>query len=168
MTLNVQTDRSLIRAEGRSARDALVSSINSSLGSTLGQLDAQEHDQRQAADDAGYTQQVLQEQIAHAGAASLQQSVTGAAATVQSTLSQLQTQLAGGAPPDPETLDQALSEVEQRLNAALGTLQGAVEGGTALAAEQIGGTPISSRHSTPSRRATTSSPDRSAMASWLR
>ena len=42
-----------------SARDALASSINSSPGSTPRQPDAQEHDQRQAADDAGFTQHVL-------------------------------------------------------------------------------------------------------------
>jgi len=65
-------------------RDALIGTIDDNLAATLSQLNQQEHDQRQAVDDAGYMQQLTQEQTVHAAAASLQQSVIDAVSAAQS------------------------------------------------------------------------------------
>jgi hypothetical protein len=120
-------------------RDSIVASIDDSLATTLRQLDQQEHDQRQAADDTGYLQQVLQEQIAHAGAAALQRTVASAATALQSALGQVQTLFATSQPPDPQLLDQALATVAERVNGAVDGLQASIEGGLSLAADQLAG-----------------------------
>jgi hypothetical protein len=130
-------DQSIQQAE--STRDSITASIDDSLATTLRQLDQQEYDQRQAADDTGYLQQVLQEQIAHAGAAALQRMVASAAITLQSTLGQVQALFANSRPPDPTVLDQVLPTVESRVSSAIGSLQTGIEGGLGVAAEQLAG-----------------------------
>lgn len=127
---------STIQQAGRT-RDSLIASIDDSLAATLRQLDQQEHDQRQAANDTGYLQQVLQEQIAYAGAAALQRVVADASAAVQSALFQLQAQIGANSPPAPGVLDGPLADVGQRLSASLDGLQTGVEGGAAVAGEQL-------------------------------
>ena len=122
-----------------STRDSLISSIDDSLATTLRQLDKQEHDQRQMADDTGYLQQVLQEQMAHAGAASLQRVVANAATTLQSTLGEVQALIGGSRAPDPAEFEEALAAVEQRVNGAIDGLHGSVEGGLAMASQQLAG-----------------------------
>jgi hypothetical protein len=119
------------------ARDSIIASIDGSLSSTLGQLDQQEYSQRQAANDAGYTQQVTQEMIAFAASASIQQSVAAAATAAQEVLRAAQAQLTAAAPPDPALLDAALVEITQRLSSALAGLRSTVDGGVSLSAEQL-------------------------------
>jgi hypothetical protein len=120
-------------------RDSLVASIDKGLITTLRQLDQTEHDQRQAADDTGYMQQVMQEQLAHAGAAALQRAAGDSATTLQTTLLELQSRFASSNAPDLPTLDQALTTVTQRISAAMDGLGGGIESGTALVEQQLGG-----------------------------
>jgi hypothetical protein len=128
--LNTARDTTVQQSE--STRASILSSIGRSLAATLHQLDQQEHDQRQSADDAGYSQQLLQEQIAFAGAASLQRTTADAARTVQSALADLQARVSGSEPPDLEGFDGALATVTQRVRAALDGLGNAVDGGAEL------------------------------------
>jgi hypothetical protein len=137
LTSALETARDAAVQQAGSTRDGLIASIDSSLASTLRQLDRQEHDQRQAADDTGYLQQVLQEQIAHAAAAAVQRGVQMAVASAQSALSAVQAQCAANNPPDSAALDGALLQVEQNINTALSGLRGSVEGGAAAAETQL-------------------------------
>jgi hypothetical protein len=125
--------------QAQSMRDGLLASIDASLAATLRQLDHLEHNQRQTADDTGYLQQVIQEQLAHAGAASLQRAVTDAAGTLQNTLAELQARFSSSPPPDLEKLDGALATVSQNIDSAMNGLTAALDGGTTGVAEHLGG-----------------------------
>jgi hypothetical protein len=138
LTAALEAARDSTVEQAGATRDTILGSIDAALAATLRQLDRQEHDARQAADDAGYTQQVLQEQLAHAGAASLQQSVAAAVGVVQATLADLQATLASSAPPDTALLDTALSVVTQNLAAAVDALDASVQGGAMLTAQLLG------------------------------
>ena len=120
-------------------RDSLIASIDNGFISTLRQLDQAEHDQRQAADDTGYMQQVMQEQLAHAGTAALQRAVAGSATTLQATLFELQSKFAASNTPDLPTLDQAMTTVTQRIDAAMNGLGGGIGSGAALVQQQLAG-----------------------------
>jgi hypothetical protein len=123
--------------QARSTREGLIASINASLSSTERQLDRQEAEQLQIAEDTRYVQQLLQEQTSHAAAAAVQQGVQSAVNSTQSAVSTLQQQFAANRAPDPATLDQALSVVEGRIEAALGGLDNSAEGGAAAARVQL-------------------------------
>jgi hypothetical protein len=118
-------------------RDGLIASIKASLTSTLRQLERQETEQLQLVDDTRYVQQLLQEQTAHAAASAVQEGVRSAVATTQSAISTLQQQFADNRAPDLETLDETLSIVEGRINAALGGLDESAEGGATAASDQL-------------------------------
>jgi Domain of unknown function (DUF4157) len=120
-------------------RDSLIDTIDSNLAATLQQLDQQEHDQRQAADDTGYMQQVLQEQAAHAAAAALQRNVVDAVDAAQSGLAMVRAQFAGSTTPDLALLDEALALVARNIDGAVGNLEAGLETGAASAEAQLAG-----------------------------
>jgi len=140
LTAAMQTIRDAAMSQAQTARDGIISSIDSSLAATLRQLDQQEHDQRQAVDDTGYMQQVLQEQIAHAAAAAVQKGVSTAVTSVQLVMSSLQAQFGSSNPPDAKLLDGALAQVEQRVNTALDGLLTSAGNGASAAQEQLANT----------------------------
>ncbi len=115
----------------------LLGSIDSALNSTLGQLDQQERTQRQAVNDTGYMQQVLQEQIAHGAAAAVQQGVKTAFGSVQQSMRVVQARFAANYAPDPETLGSLLASVEQRVNTAMEGLHTSADTGAANAEVQL-------------------------------
>ncbi|MBN1978223.1 MAG: DUF4157 domain-containing protein, partial [Anaerolineae bacterium] len=123
--------------QARRTRDGLIASIKSSLSGTVGQLDRQETEQLQAAEDTRYAQQLVQEQTAHAAAAAVQQGVRSAVASTQAAVSSLRPQFAANRAPDPDTLDQTLSVVEERIETALGGLDSSAEGGATAAQGQL-------------------------------
>ncbi|MCG8423493.1 MAG: DUF4157 domain-containing protein, partial [Proteobacteria bacterium] len=118
-------------------RDSLISSIDSSLAATLGQLNQQERSQRQAINDTGYMHQVLQEQVAHSAASAVQLGVQTAVASVQQAMFDVQARFAASSPPDAVTLDRALSEVEQRVNTAMDGLHTSAHNGAMTAETQL-------------------------------
>ncbi len=139
LTGAIETTRDAAISQAGSTRTRLLGSIGLSLHSTLRQLGQQEHDQRQSANDTGYMQQMLQEQIAHSSAVSIQQAVTSAVGTAQQALVAAQAQCAANLPPDPDELGLALAQVEQNINTALGSLYGGAEGGALAAESQLAG-----------------------------
>ncbi len=116
---------------------SLHSSIDSSLASTLSQLDQQEHTQRQAVNDTGYMQQVLQEQIAHAAAAAVQQGVSSAVESIHLSMQLVQARLAEGETPAPGSLDRLMTQAEQRIDAAMSGLQTSASLGATTAEAQL-------------------------------
>jgi hypothetical protein len=140
LTSALETARDAVIQQAANTSDGLLTSIDASLATTLRQLDRQEHDQRQAADDTGYMQQVLQEQISHTAAAAVQRGVQTAVASAQSALSAVRAQCSANTAPEPATLDQALSQVEQNIYEALGGLQAAAQGGSTAGQAQLGAT----------------------------
>jgi hypothetical protein len=133
----LQTARDAAIQQAGNTRGKLSTSIDSGLTATLRQLDQTEHDQRQAADDTGYMQQVMQEQLAHAGAAALQRAVVDASTALQTTLFDLQFKFASSNPPDLAVLDQALNAVAQRIDSAMSGLQSSIGGGTGAIEQQL-------------------------------
>lgn len=131
LLLALEASRAAATAQAGTARDGLLAGVDAALHATLAQLAAQEHEQRQAANDAGHAQQVLQEVLAHSAAAALQQAVGGAVGSVLSSLAALQATLAGSQTPDPVALDDALAQVAQRIGAALDALQSSLQAGSA-------------------------------------
>jgi hypothetical protein len=125
--LEATSAATIAQAEG--TRDGLLGSIGQGLRATLHQLDQQERAQLQLIDDTGYMQQVMQEQLAHAGAAALQQAVASAVGSTQASLAQVQAQLAASAAPDPTLLDGALLQVQQRIDSALSGLDSSASNG---------------------------------------
>ncbi len=121
------------------ARDSQVASVQSALSSTLRQFDKQEQDQRQAADDAGYIQQLTQEQVAHSSAASLQSNVVQAVNSAVSGLLTVQRRLAGGESPDPDGLTKALSQAASQVRSMTGSLQNGIETGSNDAQSRLSG-----------------------------
>jgi hypothetical protein len=128
-------DTSIEQAQG--TRDSIISNIDSSLTITLRQLGQQEHDQRQAVNNTGYMQQLIQEQLAHAGATSIQRIVTQIGNSVEDGLLDLKAQFAAIEPPDADMLDQAIGEVTQRIDGAFATLQSRIQGGTDRAGGEL-------------------------------
>jgi hypothetical protein len=139
LTSALQTARDAAVLQAGNTRDKLIASIGRGLTATLRQLDQTEHDQRQAADDTGYMQQVMQEQLAHAGAAALQRAVVDASTALQATLFDLQSKFASSNPPDLAVLDQALTAVTQRIDSAMSGLQSSVGSGTGAIEQQLAG-----------------------------
>jgi hypothetical protein len=135
----LEASRATAIQQAGSTRDGLIASIDSGLRGVLQQLDRTEHDQRQLADDTGYTQQVLQEQLAYEGAAALQRGVAGTTTALQMTLLDLQSRFSGSNPPPLDALDVAITAVMQKIDAAMGGLQGGVETGLAQAEQQVVG-----------------------------
>jgi hypothetical protein len=134
-TLEDTRDHAIQQAEG--TRTSLLNTIDAGLRTTLSRLDQQEHEQRQTVDDTCYLQQVMQERIAHAGASSLQRAVTGAASSLQTTLFELRARFAASNAPDPKVLDDALSQVTRKIDAALDGLLSSVIEGAALSIDQL-------------------------------
>ncbi|MBE0623706.1 MAG: DUF4157 domain-containing protein, partial [Burkholderiales bacterium] len=139
LTGAIEATRDAAISQAGSTRAKLIGSIDSSLRGTQRQLWQQEHDQRQSANDTGYMQQVLQEQIAHSSAASIQQAVISAVGTAQQALAAAQAQCAASLPPDPDELGLALAQVEQNINTALGSLSGGAASGALAAESQLAG-----------------------------
>jgi hypothetical protein len=139
LTTALQTARDAAILQAGNTRDTLLASIETGLTATLRQLDQTEHDQRQAADDTGYMQQVMQEQLAHAGSAALQRAVADASTALQTTLFDLQSRFGSSNPPDPNALDQALTAVTQRIDSAMSGLQFSIDGGAGALEQQLAG-----------------------------
>ncbi len=118
-------------------KNSLITSINSSLTATLSQLDQQEQSQRQAVNDTGYMQQVLQEQIAHAAASAVQRGVQTAVSSVQDAMLDVQARFATSGTPDTAALENALLQVEQNINTAMEGLNTSVSTGTTAAEAQL-------------------------------
>jgi hypothetical protein len=137
LTSTIESARDQAIAQTGGTRAALLASIDSGLQATLRQLDQQEHDQRQAIDDTCYLQQVLQEQMAHSAAASIQGLVTGAASSLHETLFQFRRLFESHAAPDPQALDQTLNGVSAKIEAALGQMQSGLDSGMATATGQL-------------------------------
>jgi hypothetical protein len=133
----IESARDQAIAQTGSARSALLASIDSGLAATLRQLDQQEHEQRQAIDDTCYLQQVLQEQMAHSAAASMQTLVTGAATSLHDTLFEFRRLFESHAAPDPQALHQTLNGVSQKIDAALAQMQSGLDSGMATATGQL-------------------------------
>jgi hypothetical protein len=131
----IEQSRDAALAQAAGTQDRLLESIQSGLAATLRQLDQQEQRQRQAANDSAYLQQLLQEQMAHASAAAIQQAVARAVEMAQAGLAEVHAQFNASAAPDPAALDGALQQVEGRVGSALDGLMGHVHGG-ALGTEQ--------------------------------
>ncbi|WP_437728376.1 DUF6972 family protein [Sorangium sp. So ce861] len=129
--------RDLAVAQADATRDAMLASIDAALVSTLDRLDRHEHDQRQAANDAGYLQQVVLEQAAFSAAASLQGAVSGAIGTIQQTLAAVRDRFAAEAAPDPEVLDRILAQATGGLGDGLDGLIAQVERGAAAASSSL-------------------------------
>ena len=125
----MEQSRDAALAQAAAARGQLLGSIRSALALTLAQLDAQETAERQRADDTAYLQQLLQEQVAHFSAASIQTVVASAVEQARGALASVQQACNGRQPPDPMLLDGALSQVEQRLAGALDGLDSSVQSG---------------------------------------
>lgn len=135
----IENNRDATIAQAHSTRDRLIASIDASLRATLAQLDRQEREQRQSANDTGYLQQMLQEQIAHQSTAAIQQAVAAAVGEAQRSLASAQAMCTGSAPPDPELLGAALAQVERRVIGALEGLGEGASGGASTAIEQLAG-----------------------------
>jgi len=123
--------------QAEATKNNLIVSIDSSLASTLRQLDQQEQSQRQAINDTGYMQQVLQEQIAHTATSAVQKGVQTAVSSVQDAMLDIQAKFASSAVPNPVALENALSQVEQNINAAMDGLNTSVNTGTTTAEAQL-------------------------------
>jgi hypothetical protein len=138
LTTTIESARDHGIEQASATRSALLSGIDSSLQAALRQLDQQEHDQRQTIDDTCYLQQVLQEQMAHSAAASLQGLVTGGASALNDSLRVLRSKFASSQAPDPQALDEALSVVSRKVDEALGGMQKGLVAGAASAVQQLG------------------------------
>ena len=137
LTTTIEAARDHAIEQASTTRSLLLATIDSSLGITLSQLDQQEHQQRQSIDDTCYLQQVLQEQMAHSAAASLQGLVSTGASTLHESLTTLRAQFASSQAPDPKALDDALSTVTHNVDAALAAMQGGLAAGHAAALQQL-------------------------------
>jgi hypothetical protein len=133
----IETARDGAIAAAGATRVRLLGGIARGLRSTLAQLDQQEHDQRQAANDTAYVQQLLQEQIAHAAAAAVQRAVATAADSALHALQAAQALCAGSEAPEPEALGTALDAVLHNLRSALDALDAGTDASTAGALEQL-------------------------------
>ena len=140
ITAALESARDSTLDQASHTRHTLLDSIDKNLAAMLNQLDQQEHDQRQAADDTGYMQQLTQEQLAHSTAAALQRSVVDAVGTAQSALASVQAHFAANTAPDLAILDGALALVARRIDGAVANLQAGLESGTGAAEEQLAAT----------------------------
>ncbi len=131
----IEQSRDAALAQAAGTQDRLLEAVQSGLAATLRQLDQQEQRQRQAANDTAYLQQLLQEQVAHASAAAIQQAVARAVEMAQAGLAQVHAQFNASAAPEPAALNDALQQVEGRVGSAVDGLMGHVHGG-ALGTEQ--------------------------------
>ena len=137
LTQAIETARSAAVRQAESARDGLLASINRQLADAIRRLNAQEHDQRQAADDTGYIQQVMQEQLAHSGVAALQQSVISAVTAATQALESLRSRFGENHPPDNEALNVALTQARSNVGAATRGLQSRLEQGNSQSSSQM-------------------------------
>ncbi|MBS0168375.1 MAG: DUF4157 domain-containing protein [Nitrospira sp.] len=134
-----QGQRQAIEGLG-SARRQNLAAIDKALNATLRALVVQEHTQRQAVNDAGYSSQLGIEQLAHACAANLARGVGAAMESLDRALLDLRTRLEGGPVPSPEALARTLSEVEATLGGGMGSFLATMETGASMAQAQIGQT----------------------------
>lgn len=109
-------------------REQMIASVDDALAAVLRTLDEQERSQRQAANDAGYLQQVAIEQAAHAAAASIQTSVGAAVGDLADALAEARAAFAASPAPEPAVLEGALAQAEAALGTGLGNLTAQVEG----------------------------------------
>ena len=123
--------------QAEATKSSLIASINASLTSTINQLDQQEQTQHQAINDTGYMQQVLQEQISHAAAGSVQQGVQTAINAVQDAMFDAYTRFGTSQVPNPPILENALTQVEQNIRGALDGLYTSIGMGTSAAESQL-------------------------------
>jgi hypothetical protein len=135
----IETARDGAIAAAGATRERLLGTISRGLRGTLAQLDQQEHDQRQAANDTAYVQQLLQEQIAHASAAAVQRAVAGAADNALQALLAAQSLCAGSEAPEPLALGEALDAVRHNLGSALDALEAGTDASTVSALGQLAG-----------------------------
>jgi hypothetical protein len=137
LTATIESSREHAIAQANSTRTSLVAAIENALDATLRQLNQQEHDQRQMIDDTCYLQQVVQEQMAHTAASSLQSVVGNAASTLHDSLFTLRAQFASNVSPDPKALDEALTSVSVNVDAALDGLQQGLFAGTTSSLDKL-------------------------------
>ena len=135
----IETARDGAVASASATRERLLGSISRGLRSTLAQLDQQEHDQRQAANDTAYVQQLLQEQMAHAAAAAIQQAVASATDGALQAFLAAQALCAGSEAPAPQALGEALDAVLHNLGGALDALDAGTDASTASALGELAG-----------------------------
>jgi len=133
----LESTRDAAIQQARATETSLIAGIDASLTSTLDQLDEQEYTQRQAINDTGYMQQVMQESTAHAAAAFTQQGIQSAVSSVQTSLMQLKAQFSSNQAPDPNELDSTLSQVEQNINSAVDGLFTSADTGISRAESQL-------------------------------
>ncbi len=132
-----ETTRDTAIQQAGATESNLIASIDSSLAATIRQLDQQEHSQRQAINDTGYLQQVLQEQIAHNATAAVQQGVQTAVSSVQEAMLDVQARFVSGDTPNSVALENALTQVERNISAAMDGLYTSASTGTTVAQAQL-------------------------------
>jgi len=137
LTATIESSRDHAIEQANNTRTSLLGAIENALGATLRQLNQQEHDQRQMIDDTCYLQQVVQEQLAHTAASSLQSVVGNAASALHDSLFTLRAQFASNGSPDPKALDEALTAVSANVDAALDGLQQGLIAGTTSSVEHL-------------------------------
>lgn len=133
----LESTRDAAIEQARATESSLIAGIDASLTSTLDQLDEQEYTQRKAINDTGYMQQVMQESIAHAAAAATQQGIQSAVSSVQNSLMELKTQFSSKQAPDPQELENTLSQVQQNINTAVDGLFNSADTGISTAEAQL-------------------------------
>jgi hypothetical protein len=131
LSKGLATGRAQAIAGLAAARDRSLAGVDAALAAALGALSRQEMTQRQAVNDAGYLNELVAEQLAHASAAGLAKGIGAALDSLQAHLSGLKERLAAGEVPDPRLLEDSLAGMERALGGGMGTLLGAMESGSA-------------------------------------
>ncbi len=129
LTTGIQDARAQAIRQAAATRAHLLAAVGSAQTATMATLRRQEQQQRQAAEDVGYLQQTLIEQVAHAGSASVQASVAQGAAVVANTLGQAHQAFAAGPAPTGEELDAGVGAASSALRGGITGLAGQAEAG---------------------------------------
>lgn len=126
-------------AQADAARDQLLASVEGALASTLGQLDAQERSQRQAANDTGYLQQLGIEQAAHAAATSALNAVADAVESVSGLLGSARAGMRDLGDADPAAATAHFGRLRENVEAGIARLAVQAMTGGAMAEARLMG-----------------------------
>ena len=130
------------RVEAIAQADSMLAQVSSAIGATLdatlSALERQEHDQRQAASDTGYLQQLLIEQIAHSSASGVQVAVGQAVLTITDVFAQLRATFALSPAPDADALAGLLGQASAALGGGVAAVISQVEAGAGAASSLLG------------------------------
>ncbi|WP_223807125.1 DUF4157 domain-containing protein [Montanilutibacter psychrotolerans] len=140
----IEAGRGSAIGQADAARDQLLRSVGSALGDALGALDAQEAEQRQAANDTGYLQQVAIEQAAHAAAASVLSAIADAVDGVSGLLRSTRGEVAGLADAEPAAAARQFDAMRGAVDAGMGRLMVQALTGVAMAEASLLGSAASS------------------------